>query len=103
MPRHGKSGPEDARRGGNAHYDSDADCGTQHGVDSANAGNANLIDHPISFTAAPTKEEAEEEAFWPYGPTDEPVNTSGLFGPFDGVSGEETGGLHFMVEEEPAD
>ena len=47
---------------------SDADYRTQHGVGSANAGNANYaadyIDHPISFTVeeAPT----EEEAFWPY-------------------------------------
>ena len=52
------------------------------------------------FTAveAPT----EEEAFWPFGPTDEPVDTSGLFGSFGGVSGEETDDSLFMVEEEPA-
>ena len=78
---------------------------TQHGVSSANDGNANYagsqyIDHPISFTMveAPT----EEEAFWPFGPTDEPVDISGLFGYFGGVSGEEAGDSLFMVEEEPA-
>ena len=87
---------------------SDADCRTHHGVGSgvgsANAGNANYaanyIDHPISFTAveAPT----EEEAFWPFGPTDEPADTSGLFGSFGGVSGEETDDSLFVVENEPA-
>ena len=44
----------------------------------------------------------EEEAFWPFGPTDEPFDTSGLFGSFGGVSGEETDDSLFMVEEEPA-
>ena len=33
---------------------------------------------------------------------DEPVDTSGLFESFGGVSGEETGDSFFMVEEEPA-
>ena len=42
----------------------------------------------------------EEEAFWPFGPTDEPVVTSGLFGSFGDVS-EETDDSLFMVEEEP--
>ena len=86
---------------------SDADCRTHHGVGSgvgsANAGNANYaanyIDHPISFTAveAPT----EEEAFWPFGPTDEPVDTSGLFGS-SAASVEKTDDSLFMVDEEPA-
>ena len=44
----------------------------------------------------------EEEEFWPFGPTDEAVDTSGLFGSFGGVSGEETDDSLFMVEEEPA-
>ena len=79
------------------------DCRTQHGVGSANAGNANYssndIDHSISFTAveAPT----EEEVFWSFGPTDEPIDTSGLFGSFGGVSGEETDDSLFMIEEKP--
>ena len=47
---------------------------------------------------APTK----EEEFWPFGPTDEPVDPSGLFGSFGGVSEEETDDSRFMVEEEPA-
>ena len=60
---------------------------------------SHYIDHPVSFTAVegPT----EEEAFWPFGPTDEPVDTSGLFRSFGGVSGEVTGDSLFMVEEEP--
>ena len=73
-----KAGSGDARRGGDRNQwcsfptHSDADCGTQHGVGIANAGNANYaadnIDHPILFTAveAPT----EEKAFGPFGPTD---------------------------------
>ena len=112
-PRHRKAGSGDARRGGDRNQwcsfhksttHSDADCRTQHGVGSANAGNANYaanyIDHPISFITveAPT----EEGAFWPFGPTDEPVDTSGLFGYFGDVSGEETGDSLFMAEEEPA-
>ena len=82
---------------------SDADWRTQHGVGSANAGNANYFanytDHAISFTAveAPT----EEEAFWPFGFTDELVDTSGLFRFFGGASGEKTDDSFFMVEEEP--
>ena len=82
---------------------SDADCRTQHGAGSANTGNANYaanyIGHPISFTAveAPT----EEEASWPFGSTDEPFDTSGLFGSFGGVSGEETDDSLFMAEGEP--
>ena len=43
----------------------------------------------------------EEEAFWPFGPTDESVDTSGLFGSFGDVSGEEIDDLLSMVEEEP--
>ena len=83
---------------------SDADCRTQHGVGSANAGSANYavsyIDHPISFAAvaAPT----EMEAFGPVGPTNEPVDTSGLFVSFGGVRGEKADDSLFMVEEEPA-
>ena len=44
----------------------------------------------------------EEEEFWPFGPTDEPVDTCGLFGSFGGVSGEEADDSLFMVEEESA-
>ena len=83
---------------------SDADCRTQHGVGSANAGSANYaasyIDYPISFTAveAPT----EEEAFGPFAPTNEPVDTSGLFVSFGGVRGEKADDSLFLVEEEPA-
>ena len=113
LPRHGKARSGDATRGGDrkqwcsfhkSTMHSNADCRIQHDVGSANTGNANYaanyIDHPISFTAveAPT----EEEAFWPFGPTDEPFDTSGLFGSFGGVSGEETDDSLFMVEEEPA-
>ena len=82
---------------------SDADCRTQHGVGSANAGSANYaasyIDYPISFTAveAPT----EEEVFHPFGPMDEPGDTSELFRSSGGVSGEEADDSLFMVEEEP--
>ena len=83
---------------------SNADCRIQHDVGSANTGNANYaanyIDHPISFTAAEAP--TEEEAFRPFGPTDEPVDTSGLFGSFGGISGEKTDDSLFMVEEEPA-
>ena len=109
MPRHGKAGSDDARRGGDRKQwcsfhkittHGDADCCTQHGVGSAIVGTENYIDHPISFTAveAPT----EEEAFWPFGLTNEPVDTSRLFGSFGDVSGEEIGDSLFMVEEEPA-
>ena len=112
-PTHGKEGSGGTKRGGDIKQwcyfhkgttHSDADCRTQHAVGSANADNANhaanYIDHPISFTEveAPT----EEEAFWPFGPKDKPVDTSGLFGSFGGGSGEETDDLLFMVEEEPA-
>ena len=82
---------------------SDVDCRIRHGDGSANAGNANYaaiyIEHPVSFTAveAPT----EEEAFWPFGPTDEPVDTSGLIGFFGGVRGEEADDSLLMVEEKP--
>ena len=50
LSRHGKAGSEDARRGGDRNQwcpfhkgttHSDADCRTQHGVGSANTGNAN--------------------------------------------------------------
>ena len=44
----------------------------------------------------------EEKAFSPFGPTDEPVDTSGLFESFGGVNGGETDDSFFMVEEEPA-
>ena len=99
FPWDGKAGSDDARRGGDrkqwcsfhkitAH--GDADCCTQHGVGSATVGTGNFaasyIDHPISFTAVETP--TEEAAFWPFGPTDEQVDISGLFGFFGGVSGE---------------
>ena len=99
LPRRGKAESGDARRGGDRNQwcsfhksatHSDADCRTQHGVGSANAGSANCdasyINHPISFTVvgAPT----EEEEFGPIGPTDEPVDISGLFVSFGGVRGE---------------
>ena len=83
---------------------SDAGCRTQHGVGSSSAGNdnyaANYIDHPISLTAVGAP--AEEEAFWPFGPTDEPVDTSGLFGSFGGVNEEQTDDMLFTVEEKSA-
>ena len=44
----------------------------------------------------------EEGAFYPFGPTDEPVAPSGLFGSFGGLSGEETDNSVFMIEQEPA-
>ena len=43
----------------------------------------------------------EEEALWLFGPTDEPVDTSGLFESFGGVSGRETGDSLLVVKEEP--
>ena len=43
----------------------------------------------------------EQGAFWPFGPIHEPDDTSGLFGSFGGPSGEETGGLAFIIEEAP--
>ena len=68
---------------------SDADCRTQHVVGSTNVGNANYasnyIDHPISFTAAEAP--TEEEAFGPFGPTDELVENTGLFVSFGGFRG----------------
>ena len=70
---------------------------------SANAGNAKYaaiyIGHPISLTAVEAS--TEEEAFWPFGPTDEPVDTSVLIGFFGGVRGEEADDLLPMIEEEP--
>ena len=60
------------------------------------------------------EESTEEERFWWFGPTDEPVvsfahwsfedvptDTSGLFGAFNGVVSEETGSTACMVEEGP--
>ena len=83
---------------------SDAECRTQHRVACTNAGNANyvasFIDHRISFTAV--EAQTEDGAFYPFRPTDEPVDTSGLFESFGGLSGEETDNSLFMVEEEPA-
>ena len=61
---------------------------------------ASYIGHPISFTAVEAP--MEEGSFWPFGPTDEPVDTSGLFGSFGGVRGEETDDSIVMVEEKPA-
>ena len=58
------------------------------------------MDNPISFTVVEAP--MEQEAFWPFGPTHEPVDTSGLFESFGGVSGEDTDDSLFMVEEEPA-
>ena len=43
----------------------------------------------------------EEEAFWPFRLTDEPVDTSGVFGSVGGVSEEETFDLLYIAEEEP--
>ena len=74
LPRHGKAGPRDARRGGDinqlysfhessTHRIAKRTCHTQHGVGSANAGDANnaanYIDHPISFTAVEASTEEE--------------------------------------------
>ena len=56
----------------------------------------------ITRSHSPVEAPTEEETFRPFGPTDEPVDTSGLFGSFGGISGEETGDSLFMVEEEPA-
>ena len=44
----------------------------------------------------------EEEALWLFGPTYEPVDTSGLFESFGGVSGEKTDDSLLMVKEELA-
>ena len=44
----------------------------------------------------------EEEEFGPIGPTDEPVDISGLFVSFGGVRGEKADDSLFLVEEEPA-
>ena len=77
----------------------------QHPQQFSNApGSANYAasydpDHPIAFTAV--EGPVKEEAFWPFGPTDEPNDTSGPFGSFGGLSGEETGGSAFMIEEGP--
>ena len=83
---------------------SDADCRTQHGVGSANAGSANYdgsyINQAISFTEG--EEPTEEELFGPFGPTDELVENTGLFVSFGGVRGEKADDSLFMVEEEPA-
>lgn len=82
----------------------DADCRTQHGIGSTNAGKANYagnyLDPPISLSAAQAP--AEEEPVWPFGPTDEPVDTGGLLGTSNGVSGEESDDSLFTVEENPA-
>lgn len=83
---------------------SDADCRIQQ-IKSMDApdGSAEYAacydpDHPIAFTAV--KAPIPEELFKPFGPTNEPVDTtSGLFGSFGGISGEETS---FMAEEGPA-
>ena len=56
-------------------------------------------EHPISFLT--TLETPTGDAFWPSGPFNEPVDTSGLFGAIGGVSGGETGGSTFMVERVP--
>ena len=43
---------------------------------------------------------------WPFGPKDEPVassDSSGLFGAFGGVTGEETDSLTFTVGEQPVE
>ena len=109
---------------------SDADCQTQHhnktDGESANCATHSgyhavlgARDHPpgcnterpcISFTMV--KVPTEEEGFWPFGPTNEPVasfrhsasgdvptDNSRLFGAFGGVPGEETGNPAFMTEE----
>ena len=47
------------------------------------------------------KAPTEEEEFWPFDPTDEAVDTNGLFGSLGGVNGQETDDSLFMVEEEP--
>ena len=68
----------------------------QHPHQFSNAnGSANYVasydpDQPVSFTAV--EGPVEQEAFWPFGPTDESDDTSGLFGSFGGLSQEETGG-----------
>ena len=83
---------------------SDADCRTQHGVGSANAGSANYdgsyINQAISFTER--EEPTEEELFGPFGPTDELVENTGLFVSIGRFRGAGTDDSLFMVEEEPA-
>ena len=56
----------------------------------------------VSITAAEAPAANEKEGFWPFGPKDEPVasfDSSGLFGAFGGISGEETDSLTFTVGE----
>ena len=65
----------------------------------ANDAGSHCIDYLNSFTAVRAPTEGEE--FWPFGPTDEPADTTGLFGSFGGVSGEKTGDSP-MLKEEPA-
>ena len=107
---------------------SDVDCQIQH-RNKTNGGSTyctthsyypavlSACDHPsncdserpcISFTA--TEAPTEEEKFWPFGLTDEPVasfiyssfghvsaDTNKLFGAFGGVTSEETGSAAIMV------
>lgn len=94
---------------------SDADCRIQHRT-SKNDGSAEFAtcsccpavlcardpplgydyEHPISGTALEAT--TVEEAFWLSGASNEPVDTSDLFGAVGGVIGEETGGSAFLVE-----
>ena len=48
------------------------------------------------------EQEQQLEAFWQFGPTDEPADTSRLSRSLGGVSREETDDSLFVVEEEPA-
>ena len=90
LPCHGQGRPKDAKKGGNRNQwcafhrsttHSDGECRTPHDVGCANADNANYaanyIDRAISFTAVEVP--TEEEAFYPFGPTDDQGDTSGLF------------------------
>ena len=47
------------------------------------------------------KGSVEQEAFRSFGPIDEPYDTTGLFGSFGGLSGEETGRSAYMIDEGP--
>ena len=55
-----------------------------------------------SGTFVDPEQEQQLEAFWQFGPTDEPADTSRLSRSLGGVSREETDDSLFVVENEPA-
>lgn len=58
------------------------------------------LEHPFLFSAVetPPPPPEKEEAFWPFGATNVPVDISDRFGAFGGDTVEETRRLTFMVE-----